>query len=255
MAGRRTKVGRATNVATGAGPLRDKAAVITGASRGIGLECARSLHAAGARVVLVARGSAALKSAVAELGDRAHAVVGDMVDAVAVQRVIREIRALLKGVPDILVNNAGRFGLAAVERTSVLEFANTLQVNLTSQFTFMHDFLPDLRERGSGHIITIGSIADRHAFVDNAAYATSKFGVRGLHEVLREEVRGSGIRATLISPSPVDTHLWDEVDPDSREGFTPRRLMLEASAVADAVLFAATRPASVNIDELRLSHS
>src|SRR5256885_12729798 len=120
-----------------------------------------------------------------------------------------------------MVNNAGRFALAVVERTSVMEFANTLQVNLTSQFAFLHDFLPEMRARGSGHIVTIGSIADRHAFTENAAYATSKFGVRGLHEVLREEVRGSGVRATLVSPSPVATQLWDEVDPDARAGFTP----------------------------------
>ena len=255
MADRRTKVGRATTPAPPSGPLRGKAAVVTGASRGIGLECARALHGAGARVVLVARGAKPLAAAANALGDRAHAVVGDMVDAAAVQRVIGEIRALLKGVPDILVNNAGRFALAVVERTSVMEFANTLQVNLTSQFAFLHDFLPDMRKRGAGHIITIGSIADRHAFTENAAYATSKFGVRGLHEVLREEVRGSGIRATLVSPSPVDTQLWDEVDPDAREGFTPRSRMLDAAAVADAVLYAATRPQAVNIDELRLSRS
>jgi ribitol 2-dehydrogenase len=254
MADRRTKVGRATNVVTGTGPLRGKTAVVTGASRGIGLECARALHGAGARVVIVARGEKTLKAIVAELGDNAHAIVGDMVDSAAVQRVIGEIRSYLKGVPDILVNNAGRFGLAAVERTTVVEFANTLQVNLTSQFAFLRDFLPDLRKRGSGHVITIGSIADRHAFADNAAYATSKFGVRGLHEVLREEVRGSGVRATLISPGPVDTHLWDKVNLE-KEGFTPRSGMLDAAAVADAVLFVATRPGSVNIDELRLSHS
>jgi NADP-dependent 3-hydroxy acid dehydrogenase YdfG len=255
MAVRKTKVGRAMGTVPPNGPLGGKTAVVTGASRGIGLECARALHGAGARVVLVARGAKVLKTIAAELGDRAHPIVGDMVDTAAVQRVIGEIRALLKGVPDILVNNAGRFGLAAVELTSVVEFANTLQVNLTSQFAFLRDFLPDLRERGSGHIITIGSIADRHAFAENAAYATSKFGVRGLHEVLREEVRGSGVRATLISPGPVDTQLWDEVDPDAREGFTPRKEMLDATAVAEAVLFAATRPAAVNIDELRLSRS
>jgi len=73
--------------------------------------------------------------------------------------------------------------------------------------------------------------------------------------VLRAELRGSGVRATLVSPGPVDTPLWDPIDPDAREGFTPRAAMLPADAVADAILYAATRPVEVNIDELRLSRS
>jgi NADP-dependent 3-hydroxy acid dehydrogenase YdfG len=73
--------------------------------------------------------------------------------------------------------------------------------------------------------------------------------------VLRLELRGSGVRATLVSPGPVDTPLWDPVDPDNRPGFTPRALMLEPDAVADAVLYAVTRPVSVNVDELRLGRA
>lgn len=235
--------------------LAGKSVVVTGASRGIGLACARAMHGAGARVILVARGGDTLKTIADELGERTHTIVGDMLDAAAVTRIIAEVRALLQGVPDILVNNAGRFQLAAIENTSVAEFANTIRVNLTSQFALLHDFLPDMRERGAGHIVTIGSIADHQAFAQNAAYASSKFGARALHEVLREEVRGSRVRATLISPGPVDTPLWDEVNPDSRADLTPRARMLDAPAVANAVLYAVTRPAAVNIDELRLSRS
>lgn len=235
--------------------LAGKSAVVTGASRGIGLECARALHGAGARVILVARNADALKKVAEELGERAHAIVGDMLDAAAVSRMIAEVRSTLQGVPDILVNNAGRFQLNTIEQTSVVEFANTIRVNLTSQFALLHDFLTDMRRRGWGHIITIGSIADHQAFAENAAYAASKFGARALHEVLREEVRGSGVRATLVSPGPVDTPLWDDVNPEEHTGLTPRARMLEANAVADAVVYVATRPSDVNIDELRLSRS
>ena len=237
------------------GALSGKSALVTGASRGIGLACAQALHGAGARVILVARDPTTLKKAADELGERAHAVVGDMLDAAAVSRMIAEVRSLLQGVPDILVNNAGRFQLTTVEETSVVEFANTIRVNLTAQFAILRDFLPDLRRRGWGHIVTIGSIADHQAFPQNAAYAASKFGARALHEVLREEARSSGVRATLISPGPVDTPLWDDVNPDTLAGLTPRTRMLEASAVADAVVYVATRPSDVNIDELRLSRS
>jgi NADP-dependent 3-hydroxy acid dehydrogenase YdfG len=112
-----------------------------------------------------------------------------------------------------------------------------------------------MRERGAGHIVTIGSIADRMAFPENGAYAASKFGLRALHEVMRAELRGTGVRTSLVSPGPVDTALWDPVAPETRPGFTQRAVMLSADAVADAVLFVVTRPAAVNIDELRLSRS
>jgi NADP-dependent 3-hydroxy acid dehydrogenase YdfG len=112
-----------------------------------------------------------------------------------------------------------------------------------------------MRARKSGHIVSVGSIADRVGFPENAAYAASKFGLRGLHEVLRAELVGTGVRATLVSPGAVDTALWDEVDPDNRPGFSPRSAMLLPVAVADAVLFAVTQPSNVNIDELRLSRS
>jgi NADP-dependent 3-hydroxy acid dehydrogenase YdfG len=103
--------------------------------------------------------------------------------------------------------------------------------------------------------VNIGSIADRVAFPENGAYAASKFGLRGLHEVLRAELRGSGVRATLVSPGPVDTSLWDEIDPDHRPGFAPRSSMLSADAVAQAVIYVVTQPAEINVDELRLSRS
>ncbi len=110
-----------------------------------------------------------------------------------------------------------------------------------------------MKRRRAGHVVTVGSIADRVAMPGNAAYAASKFGVRALHEVLRQELRDTGVRASLVSPGPVDTPLWDAIDPDGREGFTPRSRMLPAAAVAAAVQYVVTAPSDVNVDELRLS--
>jgi NADP-dependent 3-hydroxy acid dehydrogenase YdfG len=76
-----------------------------------------------------------------------------------------------------------------------------------------------------------------------------------MHEVLREELRGSGLRATLVSPSATDTPLWDPIDPDHTPGFPPRAAMLRPDDVADAVLWAVTRPRHVNVDEVRLSRA
>jgi NADP-dependent 3-hydroxy acid dehydrogenase YdfG len=112
-----------------------------------------------------------------------------------------------------------------------------------------------MRTRGSGHIVNVGSIADRHIFAGNAAYAASKFGLRAMHEVLRAETRGSGVRATLVSPGPVDTRLWDPLDPDNRKDLTPRESMLDPFSVADAIVYVLTRPARVDIEELRLSRT
>jgi NADP-dependent 3-hydroxy acid dehydrogenase YdfG len=142
-----------------------------------------------------------------------------------------------------------------VHETSPDAFRDTIEVNLVAPFLIVRAFLPAMRARGSGHVITIGSVADRVVFPENGAYAASKFGLRALHEVLRAELKGTGLRATLVSPAAVDTALWDDIDPDNRPGFTPRRGMLHPAAVASAVKFALTQPADINIDELRLSHT
>lgn len=235
------------------GPLAGRAAVVTGASRGIGLAIARAIVAAGGRAAMLARGVDALTARAAELGAAAHAVPCDVRDAEAVDRAVASITAAFGGPPDILVNNAGVFRPHALDRTSPGDFADAIQVNLVAPFALVHAVLPGMRARGSGHIVTIGSVADRVVFAGNAAYSSSKFGLRALHEVTRLELRGTGIRATLVSPSSTDTEIWGDRAGTGR--FPPRSAMLPADAVADAVLYALAQPARVNIDELRLSTS
>jgi NADP-dependent 3-hydroxy acid dehydrogenase YdfG len=229
--------------------------VVTGASRGIGLAIATTLVAHGARVALIARGASSLHEAAESLGVAAIPIVCDVSDGIEVDAAVRRIRAEFGGAPTIVVNNAGAFTLAPVEATDPISFAEALDTNLVAPLRFMRAFLADMRARAAGHLITIGSIADRHAFPGNGAYAASKFGMRALHEVLRLETRGSGVRATLISPGPVDTSLWDPIDPDNRAGFTPRSQMLDVHAVAAAVIYSVAQPPHVTVDELRLSRS
>ena len=236
----------------GAGALAGRVAVVTGASRGIGHAVARALAGAGARVAMLARGAEALRAAAEPLG--ALAVSCDVADEGAAAAALARVREEL-GAPDILVNNAGLFVLAPVESQSTAGLRTTLDVNLVAPFVLARALIPEMRAAGRGHIVTIGSIADRTTFPENGAYAASKFAARALHQVMREELRGSGVRATLVSPGPVDTPLWDPIGPDDRAGFTPRAQMLPASAVAEAVLFALTRDPAVNVDELRLSRS
>lgn len=235
--------------------LGGRSAVVTGASRGIGASIAAALTAAGARVVLLARNKTRLEEQRASLPG-STAIACDVTDPESVERAVAQIGRALAGPPDILVNNAGIFRVALVEETSADSFVETINTNLVAPFLFARAFVGGMKERKSGHVVTIGSVADRTIYSGNSAYSATKFGVRAVHEVLRAELRGSGVRATLISPAATDTEIWSSVTVTDPAG-TPRstRPMLDPDDVAGAVMFALTRPADVNIDELRLSHS
>ena len=162
----------------------------------------------------------------------------------------------MKGAPDILVNNAGLFRVAVADETSGETFIEVINTNLVAPFLFVRAFLPDMKKRKSGHIVTLGSIADRTIYTGNAAYSAAKFGLRALHEVLRAELRGSGVRTSLISPAATNTEMWNGItitDPVGKPHST--RPMLEPDDVVRAVMFALTQSERVNVDELRLSHS
>jgi NADP-dependent 3-hydroxy acid dehydrogenase YdfG len=232
-----------------------RTALVTGASRGIGLAVARTFAERGMQVVMIARDIGALRAVAQSLGTSAMPVACDIGNAGALESVTARVRRELGDVPDVLVNSAGMFKLAAAETTEPDDFAAALDVNLVAPFRLVRAFLPAMRERRRGHIVSIGSIADHVALPENSAYSASKFGLRGLHEVLRSELVNSGVRTTLISPGPVNTAMWDDVNPDERPGFSPRSAMLAPEAVAAAVVFAITQSADVNIDELRLSRS
>jgi len=225
--------------------LVGKLALVTGASRGIGLAVSDELRAAGAHVVRLAR---SLHDA---SGDRLTDVQCDVTRpddvARAVGRVIDEL-----GVPDIVVNNAGIFMIKPLTETTPADFTATLATNLTGPYLVARALVPRMVERGRGHLVTIGSISDYIGFPGSTAYAASKFGLRGMHEVIRAETAKSGVRTTLISPGPVDTDIWDAVRPDEKPGFTKRKDMMRVEDVAEAVLFAVTRPERVAITEIRL---
>ncbi len=226
-------------------PLVGRLALVTGASRGIGLAVAEELQAAGAHVVRLAR------SLTERSLERRTDLPCDVTDPVAVSRTIARVLAE-RGVPDVVVNNAGIFFVKPVADIAPEEFARTLAVNLTGPFLVARALVPAMVQRGQGHLVTIGSVSDHVPYTGSTAYAASKYGLRGVHEVMRAELSRTGVRTTLVSPGPVDTPIWDAIDPDAKPGFTKRRDMLRAEDVAAAVLYAVVQPARVAVTEIRL---
>jgi NADP-dependent 3-hydroxy acid dehydrogenase YdfG len=231
--------------------LAGRRILVAGASGGIGLAVARRLADAGARLVLVARRAAPLHEAAAATGSTA--VAGDIADGGFVEAL--RTRMAADGGVDALVNAAGAFDLSPVASTSPDMFRRMVDANLTAPFLLIRAFLPAMLEARRGHILTVGSVAGRVAFPGNGAYSASKFGVRGLHAVLEQELRGTGVRCTLVEPGATNTTIWDPLDPDGRDDLPGRDLMLSGDAVADAVHYALTRPPDVLIPVLPVQRS
>jgi NADP-dependent 3-hydroxy acid dehydrogenase YdfG len=199
--------------------LEGRVALVTGASRGIGGTIVARLLEEGASVAALAR------SLEARADGRRLDMRCDVTDAAAVQEAVT---------------------------TTVERLHEQLGANLVGPFLVLRAVLPLLRERGMGHVVTIGSVVDHHPYAGNAAYGASKYGVRGLHEILQAELQGSGIRTTLVSPGPTDTRLWDPLDPDGRDDLPARGSMLAPLDVANAVVYAVTQPPRVNVEWLRI---
>jgi NAD(P)-dependent dehydrogenase (short-subunit alcohol dehydrogenase family) len=225
--------------------LAGQVAVVTGASRGIGAATAAVLLEAGARVVRVSR------TKPRDSHDRYLDYPCDLTDMAAWRAVSARILDDL-GAPSVVVSNAGAFVMKLLHETTQDDFDAQLDINLRAPFAVARALLPSMRAAGRGTFIHLGSVADHSGFPENAAYAASKFGLRGLHEVLVAEYRGTGVRLSLLSPGPTDTSVWDPVDPDHQPHLPDRASMLRPADVAEAVLFLATRPPGVHVDWLRM---
>lgn len=185
-------------------PGPDRAAVVTGASSGIGAEIARELVRRGHQVVLVARSVAKLDQLAAELGSGAHVLGADLSD--------RSVRAgLLAAVtdlgltPDILINNAGLSTLGPVSRSDPEAEMNMIEVDVVAVVDLCSRFLPGMVERGSGAVLNVASTAAFQPLPGQAGYGAGKAFVLSYTQSLAAELRGTGVSATALCPGPVDT--------------------------------------------------
>jgi short-subunit dehydrogenase len=184
-----------------------KVAVITGASTGIGAAAARMFAAEGAAVALAARSAGPLEKLAADItaaGGRALALPTDVGDASAGGRLLARTADVFGGI-DVLVNNAGANKRGEIERYSAEELASVVQVNLSAPIMLTRLVLPYLRRRGSGAIVNVASIAGRIPVLHEAVYSATKFGLRAFSFALAEELEGSNITVSAVSPGPVDT--------------------------------------------------
>jgi len=187
--------------------FESKVAVITGASSGIGAAAARMFAAEGAAVAVAARGQSSLDRLVGEIGaagGRAVAVPTDVADRAACERLLARAAEQLGGI-DVLVNNAGTNKRGAIERYTAHELAGVVEVNLVAPIVLTRLALPYLRKRGRGAIVNVASIAGRIPVGHEAVYSATKFGLRAFTFALTEELEGSGITVSAVSPGPVDT--------------------------------------------------
>jgi short-subunit dehydrogenase len=225
--------------------LEHKIVVITGASSGLGEAAAKALAKRGAHVALLARNRAALARVAAEIekeGGMATTFPADLTDAAAVERTARAIVADL-GIPDVIVNNAGSGRWLFTDETSAEEAVQAMATPYFSMFYITRAFLPDMLQRGTGHILNVTSPVCFFSWPGASAYGAARWAVRGFTELLRADVGRSGIKVSLVCAGQMDTPYFDN-NPGSKERIPSiARLYrtLQPAEVADAIVRAVER--------------
>ena len=226
------------------------AALITGASRGIGASAARAFAAAGYDLLLVARSGDSLEQLAAELRNdhlRVETATVDLADPTGIAAALEAL--LSRGLqPTVVINNAGAAYTGSLATMPLERWQWLLQLNLTSVFQVCQAVLPALRQRG-GHIINVSSHAARNAFPDWGAYCTSKAALASFSRCLAEEERQHGIRVSTLTLGAVNTPLWDS---ETVHSSFDRRAMLFPERVAEALLSLAQQPSSQIVEDITL---
>jgi 3-oxoacyl-[acyl-carrier protein] reductase len=222
--------------------LTGRAALITGASGGIGAEIARALHGAGATVALSGTREAPLAALAAELGERAHVLPCNLADAAAVEALPKQAVAAM-GAVDILVNNAGITRDNLFMRMSDEEWASVLEVNLTSTFRLCRGVLRGMMKARWGRIVNISSVVGATGNPGQGNYAASKAGMVGMSKSLAYEVASRGITVNCIAPGFIETAMTDKLNDDQKGkilGQIPAGRMGSAAEIAAAALYLAS---------------
>jgi NADP-dependent 3-hydroxy acid dehydrogenase YdfG len=234
------------------GNVMEKVVLITGASSGIGAGIARELAKAGATVVLGARRTERLEELADEIRQNGGKVMTrrlDVTNRADVAAFADAARAEF-GRVDVIVNNAGIMPLSPMASMKVDEWDRMVDVNIKGVLHGVAAVLPEMTERGSGHIINIASIGALQVVPTAAVYCATKFAVRAISDGLRQE--NDRLRVTCIHPGVVESELASTItDPVAAEGMkTYRAIALKPDAIARAVRFAIEQPEDVDVNEI-----
>lgn len=237
----------------------NRTAIITGASAGIGRAVAGLLARNGFDVVITGRRSAQLEKLEEEIRAKTNADVlslaFDIRDRQAVENAVEKLKGKWENV-NVLVNNAGlAAGLSHIHEGSVEDWEQMIDTNIKGLLYITRLITPGMVERGSGHIINLGSIAGKEAYENGNVYNATKFAVDGLTRAMRIDLVEHCIKVTSVNPGAAETEFSmvrfkgdQERANKVYEGFTP----LYAEDIAEAILFAVTRPPHVNIEDLTI---
>ena len=239
-------------------PLRDTAAIVTGATSGLGRAVATRLASAQAHVALLARSERDLQTAADEvqsLGVRALPMKADLADTASLGELVNRAASEL-GPPSVLVNAAGTDVPGSAEELSLEDWDRVVAVNLTAPFVLARAAMPHMRKRGAGLIVNISSVAGRRGWANASAYCSTKFALTGLTQSLAAEGRGYGIRVCVLYPGAMSTS-WGTFDPAQRRASTGQssddRESLNPAVVADLIAWMATAPGEPVLNEVTMT--
>lgn len=223
-----------------------KTAVITGASSGVGKSLALQLSDVGFRVVLAARSKNKLNSIADEIqskGGDSLVVTTDLSQPDQINNL--KDRSLEYGDVSVVINNAGLGKFTKVEDVSIKDWDRQLDVNLRASFLVSQAFIPNMKQKLNGVLVFMNSVAGKKGYPYSAAYVASKYGMRGLADSLREELREDNIKVISIHPGAVNTPFWD----GAGVGFS-REEMLDTHTLAQSIIHAIQSPGNFTVEEL-----
>ena len=221
-------------------------AVITGASSGVGKSLAIQLSDAGYRVVLAARSEDILNVIAEEIQSKGGDSLVVSTDVSQPEQINNlKDRALEYGDLSVVINNAGLGKFSKVEDVAIEDWDRQLDVNLRASFLVSQAFIPGMKQRLNGTLVFMNSVAGKQGYPYSAAYVASKYGMRGLADSLREELREDNIKVISIHPGAVDTPFWDETGVNF-----PREEMLNTHTLAQSIVHAIQSPGNFAVEEL-----
>lgn len=229
--------------------LSGKVAAITGAASGIGLECAKSLLREGVNVILIDRAEDTLKAVCSELGPQAFPLVVDLANPASVATMMPRILEKF-GKLDIFHANAGSYIGGEVVDGDPDAWDQMLNLNINAAFRSVQAVLPHMVERKTGDIIMTSSIAGLVPVVWEPIYTASKHAVQAFVHTVRRQVVKHGIRVGAVAPGPVVTALISDWPQEKLDEAIASGGLMEATEVAEAVLFMLSRPRNVTIRDL-----